>query len=377
LSAALFRVGRTGEARPFAEAALEVARKLGDRKGEAAAERALGNLADDAAAALGHADRALKIFVELGDRHGEMTVATNKGLALRDLRRYGEALEFLHRALEIAREIKDRRVEGGNFVNLGGTYAGLGQLDEAEKHYERGRTILREIGNRAWEARALSGLGRLYVMRGLLADALATCPRVLELSAEVGDRTGVASANGQLASVLLALGRPDEAQQAAERLARNARELDDSWDRYALWTQARCAEARGDLREAEDIYRRTGTRDGTSDAEVLAALLAIARLRPADAPEILRGAPAPDSPYAKVMAPALLGDAEATRAAIEEHGTAAGVLTCMEGHFRIDDVEKAHELLVHLREHAPEDYRESILENVPLHREIMEAYGAR
>jgi len=32
---------------------------------------------------------------------------------------------------------------------------------------------------------------------------------------------------------------------------------------------------------------------------------------------------------------------------------------------------------MHLRDHAPEDYRESILENVPLHREIVAAFNAR
>jgi len=30
-------------------------------------------------------------------------------------------------------------------------------------------------------------------------------------------------------------------------------------------------------------------------------------------------------------------------------------------------------LLIHLRDHAPEEYRETMLQNVPLHREIAAA----
>ena len=37
-------------------------------------------------------------------------------------------------------------------------------------------------------------------------------------------------------------------------------------------------------------------------------------------------------------------------------------------------LEAAHRLLMHAREHASEEYRDSMLENVPLHRAIMKAW---
>jgi hypothetical protein len=46
----------------------------------------------------------------------------------------------------------------------------------------------------------------------------------------------------------------------------------------------------------------------------------------------------------------------------------------MEAHFYIGDIEKAHELLCHARDHAPEDCRETMIENVKLHRDIMCAW---
>ena len=37
-------------------------------------------------------------------------------------------------------------------------------------------------------------------------------------------------------------------------------------------------------------------------------------------------------------------------------------------------LEEAHRLLCYLRDHAPEDCRDSMIENVPLHRDIMKAW---
>jgi hypothetical protein len=37
-------------------------------------------------------------------------------------------------------------------------------------------------------------------------------------------------------------------------------------------------------------------------------------------------------------------------------------------------LEEAHRLLCHLRDHAPEEFRETMIENVPLHREITAAW---
>jgi hypothetical protein len=39
-------------------------------------------------------------------------------------------------------------------------------------------------------------------------------------------------------------------------------------------------------------------------------------------------------------------------------------------------LEEAHKLLAFARDHAPEEYRQSMIENVPMHKEIMEAWEA-
>jgi tetratricopeptide (TPR) repeat protein len=293
------------------------------------------------------------------------------------LRRFTEAIESHQRCLVIARELRDRNREGGTHVNLGIAYHETGRLDEAQRHLERGREILREIGNRSWEANAIANLATVHQARGHLAKSVALERRFLELKIETGDRPWEAGANGRLAARLLALGRMDEARRLAERAATLAHEIGGMWESAAYWDEATSARARDDAEDAERAYRTIAERDGAADDDRASALLAIARLRPDAAVEVLREAPASETPEFSILAPALLGDAAGARAALEEHGTAAGARTCMEAHFRIGEVEKAHELLMHLREHAPEDCRESMIENVPLHREIMEAWNDR
>ncbi len=39
-----------------------------------------------------------------------------------------------------------------------------------------------------------------------------------------------------------------------------------------------------------------------------------------------------------------------------------------------DHLAEAHRLLVFARDHAPEEYRETMIENVPLHRDIVAAW---
>jgi len=75
------------------------------------------------------------------------------------------------------------------------------------------------------------------------------------------------------------------------------------------------------------------------------------------------------------------GDVEAALAALEEHEERVPHEAKMEARFRLweltqgkEYIVEAHRLFVHFRDHAPENCRDSLIENVPLHREIMEAW---
>jgi hypothetical protein len=75
------------------------------------------------------------------------------------------------------------------------------------------------------------------------------------------------------------------------------------------------------------------------------------------------------------------GDTDAALAALEEHESALGMAEAMQARFLLfratgdpAHLAAAHEKLTFLRDHVGDAYRESILENVPLHRDIVAAW---
>ncbi len=75
------------------------------------------------------------------------------------------------------------------------------------------------------------------------------------------------------------------------------------------------------------------------------------------------------------------GDADAALAAFSEHEARSEHDTKTEARFCLwkatkdrAHLEEAHRLLMYAREHAPEEDRDSMLENIPLHRDIMKAW---
>ena len=74
-------------------------------------------------------------------------------------------------------------------------------------------------------------------------------------------------------------------------------------------------------------------------------------------------------------------DPEAALTALEEHGGHVRHADRMDARFRLWELtgnrthlDEAHRLLEHLRDHAPEEARVSMIENVPLHFAIMRAW---
>ena len=159
----------------FHEAALAVAREVGDRRGEGTH---LGNLGI-AYKNLGQVERAIEFYEaalavarEIGDRRGEGNHLGNLGIAYADLGQVARAIELYEAALAVAREIGDRRGEGNRLGNLGNAYADLGQVERAIEFYEAALAVAREIGDRRNEGLWLGNLGNAYRNLGQVERAI-------------------------------------------------------------------------------------------------------------------------------------------------------------------------------------------------------------
>jgi tetratricopeptide (TPR) repeat protein len=223
-------LGQVERAIEYHEAALEIAREIGDRRGESAdlgrlglAYRALGQVER----AIEYHEAALEIAREIGDRRGEGADLGSLGNAYRGLGQVERAIEYCQAALEIAREIGDRRSEGIRLGNLGNAYRDLGQVERAIEYHEAALEIAREIGDRRNEGVWLGNLGNAYRDLGQVERAIEYHEAALEIAREIGDRRGEGNHVGNLGIAYRALGQVERAIEYHEAALEIAREIGD------------------------------------------------------------------------------------------------------------------------------------------------------
>ncbi len=389
--------GRQEEAWQKHEHSLEIARDIGDRKGEADARGHLGGLCWSLGRyeeAREHDERRLAIACEIGDRVGEATATGGLALVFVELGRYEEARKHHSRSLAIARQIGDRLGEGVATGNLGVVAACQSRYDEAIRHHDRHLAIARDIGYRRGEGIARGNLGHIYTNLGRYKEAKEQFDRRLGIAREIGDRQGEAIAVFNLGALSMALGEVGEARGAFGASLAICRETRTHvLEGHVLHGLAALAQEEGDWGGASDLASQAlAVRQKTGVAGVADSLVQLgesyckngnadeARSALQEAVDLLRQQHRkPELAHAlSLLANLSDGDADAAEAALEEAEEAGNTpqtryylwkATCNHEHLA-----EAKHLLDNLIEHAPEECRESMLKNVRLNREIMEAW---
>ncbi|MHC4940718.1 MAG: protein kinase domain-containing protein [Planctomycetota bacterium] len=309
-----------------------------------------------------------------------------------------EALPLLTEAAELAKEGEFQAEEADAVGALGVVFALTGKPEEAIKQFERHLEIARALGDRRGEATATSRAGAMHFTIGNLAESIAYTEKSLALSEEIDlERHGIDNMN--LAEMLIVVGQSERASELFEK----ARSIFHSigsrrYEAMVLGNQGRLHQRFGESEAAAQQFRealqlqeqvgdlrslalshcdlgRLGIQDGnTSEAD--------RQLDEARAIANRIGAPEFDALAAANMALLPGGDVDAARRALREHGARLEFPEEMSAFFALwkaggnsEDLAKAYEMLTHLRDRAPEEYRESMIENVPLHKAIMEAHG--
>ncbi|MHC4164902.1 MAG: tetratricopeptide repeat protein [Planctomycetota bacterium] len=234
--------------------------------------------------------------------------------------RYEEAQAQYEKWLAVAREIRDRRGEADATGDMGTALLMQGRYEEARAHVEKALTLAREIGGRGEEGWALGLLASLAEFEGEAETALRLHGEALALRRELGQKNCVAETLVALGGIELKRGDPESAVAHLDEALTLAREVKEP-------------------------------------NVILVATVYRARLPG--------------------------GNIEAAQAALEEHEERAEHGTKMDACFRLWELTKyeahlaeAKRLLDFAVEHSPEDCRTSMIENVPLHRDIMEAWEA-
>lgn len=320
-----------------AEHLVDRAEATGNSYSGAAYDRAMCNwllgralrMAGHPSEALPCLDRAEKRFEELKEAGNEAaakmlgTVAGDRGDALLDLGRLGEAADSQERGIAIDEQSGNRRSAAVGRLQLGTVRLQQGEPEETLKAYEQARktfealqepqlvaTVWHQIGmvhqeGKQWnlaeaayqqslrikvelkdkqgQAQTLNQLGLVYKAQGRLEQAAQLYQQAATLDQERGDARSQARSLNNLADVLKDLGRLPEARETAAQAVRlklpfgHAAESWMTWDiLYKIETLAgrpeEAAAARARALEAYAAYRRDGGEPRFTMARWIAAV---------------------------------------------------------------------------------------------------------
>ncbi|MGI5153923.1 AfsR/SARP family transcriptional regulator [Microbispora sp. CA-102843] len=185
-------------------------RTLGDVRGEAVSVcglGAVGQFRGDQAAASRHFRRALGMFVSLDDRSGEAYARQALGRTCLSAGDLTGAADWLGGALRMARELGDAHREGCVSLQIGRLHDLAGETGRAMRAQGRALTIFEGFGDRHCAAYAMQGLGGLQAARGDWRHGSARLESSLAIFRQLGDRSGEAATRRLLGELHRSAGR--------------------------------------------------------------------------------------------------------------------------------------------------------------------------
>jgi tetratricopeptide (TPR) repeat protein/transcriptional regulator with XRE-family HTH domain len=265
------------------EAAIQAARYLGDRLGQAGALHDLGEvrrLTGEYPAATQALEQALGIYHDIGDRLGQANALIQLGEVRRLTGDYPAAAQALEQGLGIYRDLGDRLGQANVALFLGAVRRATGEYRAAAQALDQALGIYRDLGDRLGQANALFMLGAVRQETVEYPAAAQALEQALGIFRDIGDRGSEAEALNERGTLHRVSGDLAQAEGCHQQALHLARAIASSWhEAHALAGLGRCALADGRatqagmlLRQALEIFQRIG---GAETAEVAAELDAL------------------------------------------------------------------------------------------------------
>jgi tetratricopeptide (TPR) repeat protein/transcriptional regulator with XRE-family HTH domain len=277
LAGLLRRDGPWAEAITRHTAAVQAARHLGDRFGEANALSDLGDvrqLQGDYRAAVQDLEQALAIYRDLGDRQGQANVLSDLGSGRRMTGDYQAAAQVDEEALGIYRDLGDKLGQAKVLRILGALRLSMDDYHAAARALEQALAIYRDLDDRQGQANCLRILGEVRLSTGEYPTAAQALEEALVLFRDLGDRQGQGGALRALGMVRRLMGDYPAAARAAEEAVGIFRDVGSRLaPAHALIELGTVRRATGDypaaagaLEQALEICRDMGDRLGQAYA---------------------------------------------------------------------------------------------------------------
>jgi CHAT domain-containing protein len=212
--------------------ALELARGLGDRSAEAAAQQGLGRALSAAGVAAAH-EAALELRRQSGDVMGMVESLTDLGSYYRRQGQRQRAIQLHRQALEL--EWRNERGQAWTLGELGRLFGELGDLDRARGYLDAALAAGEAASDPEAQAFALRVMTGFDIDLGELQAAYDESARAYKLLVRTEVTSEAAWAAAYLATTLLYLGEPQKARQRLGEVLSDFEALADPSGRsYAL-----------------------------------------------------------------------------------------------------------------------------------------------
>jgi DNA-binding CsgD family transcriptional regulator/tetratricopeptide (TPR) repeat protein/transcriptional regulator with XRE-family HTH domain len=260
---------------PFADAvvrhaaAVQAARYLGDRPGQANALTGLGmmrRVTGDYPGAAEALQEALSLSRGLGDRPGQANVLLHLGAVRWQTGNYPGAAQVLQEALSLSCDLNDRLGQANALSYLGAARRLSGDYTGAAGAQEEALELYTSLSDRGGQANALLNLGIVRRATGDCPGAAQALQDALRLYRNLGDRGGEAETLNETGTLHRVRGDYSAATISHHQALDLARELGSFWDEaHALAGLGRCslavgqaADAETTLQQALKIFRQAG-----------------------------------------------------------------------------------------------------------------------
>jgi DNA-binding SARP family transcriptional activator/tetratricopeptide (TPR) repeat protein len=217
LSTFLLRRGQWHDQATACRAALDAARRAGNKTGEAhSLERLAAGYAKSGRIAQCRPlyEEALRLLEALGDHASQAHVHRALLWIAERQQRPAEMLSHAQRCYDLYQRAGHRTGQAMALQAVGHAHALLGNYDEAITHCERSLAEMKTAGERAWESAVWDSLGYIHHHRGDFRQAIACYERAISLARELTDRFNEADALNSLGDVHLSAGDPAAARTA-------------------------------------------------------------------------------------------------------------------------------------------------------------------
>ena len=205
------------EAISYYELAQKIARKIGDRSGEATLLNNMGSASltsGDFVQAGIYSEQAAAMAAEVNEPTLQGMALTNRGEAYRELGQYSLANITAARALTLVRSSGYRRGEAIVLDNIGLIGSSLGDFAQALEATEAAVTIAREIGSLSTEAGALIHIGLIQTQTKQFDAAQQALIAAKSIVQELGEELTMMEVRAGFANLVLARGGSDDLEQA-------------------------------------------------------------------------------------------------------------------------------------------------------------------